>query len=94
MRFFCIPFTYTIVTIFGCDYNVCKDYMIDEIATNYLSDDPDFWQQAVASGSTYMGLNEWVEDVVATDGAMSVLSWSEVDTVDVDGTDYIVAVRD
>ena len=90
----CNATNYTIVTIFGCDYNVCKDYMIDEIATNYLSDNPDFWQEAVASGRTYMGLDEWVEDAVATDGAMSVLAWSEVDTVEVDGTDYIVAVRD
>jgi hypothetical protein len=85
---------YTIVKIFGVEYNVCKEDNLDDIATKYLKDDDELWREAVRGGSTTMGLDDWVDEVVSIDGAMSVLAWSEVDTVEVDGTDYIVAVRD
>ena len=85
---------YTIVKIFGVEYNVCKEDNLDDIATKYLKDDDELWREAVRGGSTTMGLDDWVDEVVSIDGAMSVLGWSEVDTIEVYNEDYMVAVRD
>lgn len=87
-------YRYGIVTIFGVEYYVCDGYDLDESANNYLADNTELWKEAVAHDRTYMGLTEWAEDVVNTDGGLSVMGWSEVDTIEVEGTDYIVAVQD
>lgn len=82
------------VTIFGVEYYVCKESRIDEIASDYLTNNDELWREAVYSGDTTLGLIDWVDEAVNIDGALSVLGWSEIDTVEVQGTYYVVAVQD
>lgn len=82
------------VTIFGVDYYVCKEDRLDDIAREYLEDDDELWREAVRNERTTLGLSDWIDEVISIDGAMSVLGWSEIDTITIRDEDYIVAVRD
>lgn len=82
------------VTIFGVDYYVCKEERLDDIAREYLEDDDEFWREAVRCERTTLGLSDWIDDAISIDGAMSVLGWSEIDTISVRDDNYLVAVQD
>ena len=58
----------------GITYYVATDERLDEIARDYLTDDPELWKQAVEAGNTTDGLEEWAESVVSMDGAAHILN--------------------
>lgn len=82
------------VTIFGVTYYVCKEERLDYIAREYLENDDEFWRDAVHCERTTLGLSDWIDDAISIDGAMSVLGWSEIDTISVRDDNYLVAVQD
>ena len=56
------------------EYLILEDYQADERAEEYLTDDPYLWKQAVESGNTTQGLDDWASDVLSYDGRGSLLS--------------------
>lgn len=71
----------------GTGYYVVTDDEAHDKAIDYL-DDSELWKDAVSSGNTELGLDEWKEYVVKTDGYSSILNhWDG--TQDTEG-DYII----
>lgn len=58
----------------GYEYYVGTEDELNEIAKDYLKDNKDLWQDAVACNATELGLEDWVDDVVDLDGFASVLN--------------------
>ena len=58
----------------GTEYYVGTDDELNEIALQYLHENKECWQDAVAHDATEMGLDEWAQDVIDMDGAASVLN--------------------
>lgn len=73
-------------------YLVCEDDEADKKATEYLTDEPYLWRECVSAEKTELGLEEWAEWVIRTDGRGHVLNsydgHEHIETVE--GTEYFI----
>ncbi|MGM9838170.1 MAG: hypothetical protein ACI30A_06755 [Paludibacteraceae bacterium] len=60
--------------IYGIDYYVGTQEELDTIAIDYLTDDDSIWREAVYHGNTTLGLQEWAQEIIDTDGCASTLN--------------------
>lgn len=74
--------------IFGQIYFVGTRRELEKIAKERLTEESDLWQQAVANGDTELGLDDWADEVLESDGVGSVLSY--YDGVEYEWGKYII----
>ena len=74
------------------EYRVLTDSEADYNAREYLEGDEYLWKQAVESGNTTSGFNEWVEYVINMDGRASILNSYDgsEEQEDINGTPYYI----
>lgn len=58
----------------GVDYLVGDYDDLEQIARDYLTDDPELWKMAVEADRTTKSLDEWADDVINMDGIGSILN--------------------
>lgn len=61
----------------GIEYYIGTDEELDSIARDIVFNDPEyeyFWREAVAQQTTTEGCNEWLKDLIDTDGWCSILN--------------------
>lgn len=58
----------------GIEYYVGTEDELDEVAKEYLEEEDYIWKEAVTSGRTYLGLKDWVDEVIGMDGFANILN--------------------
>ncbi len=75
----------------GIDYYVGSEDEIEKKCKEYLIDDDDMWKQAVESGNTTDGLEDWAEDVIRMDGYGHILNgWDGTEHYDSEMEMYVI----
>lgn len=72
----------------GTDYYAGTDDELEDLAREYLTDDPSLWIESVKAGSTTQGLDDWVDDVISMDGWANVLNSWDGTSEEVDFCEY------
>lgn len=74
------------------EYRVLTDSEADYKARDYLEDDEYLWKQAVESGNTTEGFNDWIDSVLNMDGRGSILGGYDgcEESEEINGTDYYI----
>lgn len=63
------------VGFMGQTYYVGTDRELLKVAKAHLMDDVELWQGAVKNGETELGLEDWAEEIIETEGVGSILSY-------------------
>jgi len=64
----------------------------EEKARRYLENDDCLWKEAIQSGRTTVGFDDWIDGIISTDGVGSILNkWNgSEEYVNVNGIEYLI----